>query len=168
MSSLKRSSAFLPAFASGSLLSVVEAVASAGFDSSTLGGSGLTGSGAGVGDGVGVPISWRGGICGANDVIGIVPGGTLNHFARDHGEYVLTNPDMLHRSLLPSHARWSRFLRSLEFVVIDVLTVATVTGTSWSLTVALSDGAQSLYPEGFRDLMAALAPVVQAVGRELA
>ena len=34
--------------------------------------------------------------------------------------------------------------------------------------VALSDGAQSLYPEGFRDLMAALAPVVQAVGRELA
>ncbi|MFN3944742.1 MAG: 3-deoxy-7-phosphoheptulonate synthase [Allosphingosinicella sp.] len=34
--------------------------------------------------------------------------------------------------------------------------------------VALSDGAQSLYPEGFRELMAALAPVVAAVGRELA
>jgi 3-deoxy-7-phosphoheptulonate synthase len=33
---------------------------------------------------------------------------------------------------------------------------------------ALSDGAQSLYPEGFRNLMAALAPVVQAVGRTLA
>ena len=33
---------------------------------------------------------------------------------------------------------------------------------------ALSDGAQSLYPQGFRDLMAALAPVVQAVGRTLA
>jgi 3-deoxy-7-phosphoheptulonate synthase len=33
---------------------------------------------------------------------------------------------------------------------------------------ALSDGAQSLYPEGFADLMAALAPVVQAVGRTLA
>jgi 3-deoxy-7-phosphoheptulonate synthase len=33
---------------------------------------------------------------------------------------------------------------------------------------ALSDGAQSLYPEGFRTLMAALAPVVQAVGRTLA
>lgn len=32
---------------------------------------------------------------------------------------------------------------------------------------ALSDGAQSLYPEGFRDLMAALAPVAQAVGRTL-
>jgi len=27
-----------------------------------------------------------------------------------------------------------------------------------------SDGAQSLYPEGFRNLMGALAPVVQAVG----
>jgi 3-deoxy-7-phosphoheptulonate synthase len=33
--------------------------------------------------------------------------------------------------------------------------------------VALSDGAQSLYPEQFSALMAALAPVVRAVGREL-
>jgi len=33
---------------------------------------------------------------------------------------------------------------------------------------ALSDGAQSLYPEGFRNLMAALGPVAQAVGRILA
>jgi 3-deoxy-7-phosphoheptulonate synthase len=33
---------------------------------------------------------------------------------------------------------------------------------------ALSDGAQSLYPDGFRELMGALAPVVRAVGRELA
>jgi 3-deoxy-7-phosphoheptulonate synthase len=33
---------------------------------------------------------------------------------------------------------------------------------------ALSDGAQSLYPDGFRTLMGALAPVVQAVGRTLA
>jgi 3-deoxy-7-phosphoheptulonate synthase len=33
--------------------------------------------------------------------------------------------------------------------------------------VALSDGAQSLYPEQFAALMAALGPVVRAVGREL-
>jgi len=33
---------------------------------------------------------------------------------------------------------------------------------------ALSDGAQSLYPEGFRNLMGAVAPVAQAVGRTLA
>ena len=32
---------------------------------------------------------------------------------------------------------------------------------------ALSAGAQSLYPSGFESLMAALRPVVHAVGREL-
>ncbi|HWJ11974.1 MAG TPA: DEAD/DEAH box helicase [Nocardioides sp.] len=40
-------------------------------------------------------------------------------WTRDHGEYVLTNPDMLHRSLLPGHERWTQFFRSLQFVVID-------------------------------------------------
>ncbi len=40
-------------------------------------------------------------------------------WARDHATYVLTNPDMLHRSVLPNHQRWGRFLGCLQYVVVD-------------------------------------------------
>jgi DEAD/DEAH box helicase domain-containing protein len=38
---------------------------------------------------------------------------------RNRATYVLTNPDMLHRSILPRHSQWSRFLRRLQYVVLD-------------------------------------------------
>ncbi|GAB2871122.1 DEAD/DEAH box helicase [Nocardioides pacificus] len=43
----------------------------------------------------------------------------MRDWTRDYAEYVLTNPDMLHRSLLPGHARWASFLGSLKYVVVD-------------------------------------------------
>ena len=40
-------------------------------------------------------------------------------WVRQYANYVLTNPDMLHRGILPGHARWASFLRGLRYVVID-------------------------------------------------
>lgn len=38
---------------------------------------------------------------------------------RDQSRFVFSNPDMVHVSLLGAHQRWARFLRHLEFIVID-------------------------------------------------
>ncbi|MZE81376.1 DEAD/DEAH box helicase [Streptomyces xinghaiensis] len=40
-------------------------------------------------------------------------------WVRQYANYVLTNPDMLHRGILPAHPRWASFLRALRHVVID-------------------------------------------------
>lgn len=40
-------------------------------------------------------------------------------FARDFARLVLTNPDMLHRSVLPRHQGWARLLSTLRYVVVD-------------------------------------------------
>ncbi|MFI5648468.1 DEAD/DEAH box helicase [Kitasatospora sp. NPDC051705] len=40
-------------------------------------------------------------------------------WVRQYASYVLTNPDMLHRGILPAHARWSSFLKVLRYVVVD-------------------------------------------------
>ncbi len=40
-------------------------------------------------------------------------------WVRAHGRLVLTNPDMVHRGILPAHAKWASFMRRLRYVVID-------------------------------------------------
>ena len=40
-------------------------------------------------------------------------------WARTHARWIVTNPDMLHRGILPRHDAWRAFLRSLQFVIVD-------------------------------------------------
>lgn len=38
---------------------------------------------------------------------------------RDHANFILANPDMLHFGILPNHAWWAGFFRRLRYVIID-------------------------------------------------
>ncbi len=49
---------------------------------------------------------------------GDTPTGTRKKL-RDSGRIILSNPDMLHASILPNHSRWSSFFTNLKFIVID-------------------------------------------------
>ena len=42
-------------------------------------------------------------------------------WARKNANVVLTNPDMLHVGILPSHQRWATFFMRLRYVVVDEL-----------------------------------------------
>jgi DEAD/DEAH box helicase domain-containing protein len=44
---------------------------------------------------------------------------SLRVSARDTGQIVISNPDMLHSGVLPNHPKWIKFLRNLRYVVID-------------------------------------------------
>lgn len=47
---------------------------------------------------------------------------TEREWVRAHSRLVLTNPDMLHRGILPRHEAWASFFRRLRYVVIDAET----------------------------------------------
>jgi DEAD/DEAH box helicase domain-containing protein len=47
--------------------------------------------------------------------------GDARRATRERARMVLTNPDMLHAGILPSHARWASFFQGLRFVVLDEL-----------------------------------------------
>jgi DEAD/DEAH box helicase domain-containing protein len=41
--------------------------------------------------------------------------------ARDSGQIIISNPDMIHVSLLPNHTRWVKFYENLKYIVLDEL-----------------------------------------------
>lgn len=40
-------------------------------------------------------------------------------WVRAHANWIFSNPDMLHRGILPAHDRFARFMRGLRYVVVD-------------------------------------------------
>ncbi|MCS7254264.1 MAG: DEAD/DEAH box helicase [Armatimonadota bacterium] len=46
---------------------------------------------------------------------------TTRRKARNEGNVIFTNPDMLHSGILPSHERWGGFFSNLRIVVLDEL-----------------------------------------------
>ncbi len=55
-------------------------------------------------------------------VSGTYDGDTSTHTRRKlrmEGRLILTNPDMFHAGILPSHTRWARFFMNLRYVVLD-------------------------------------------------
>jgi DEAD/DEAH box helicase domain-containing protein len=40
-------------------------------------------------------------------------------WVRRHARWIVTNPDMLHRGILPAHQKWSSTLRRVAYVVVD-------------------------------------------------
>ncbi|SDX70271.1 DEAD/DEAH box helicase domain-containing protein [Modestobacter sp. DSM 44400] len=40
-------------------------------------------------------------------------------WVRRHSRWIVTNPDMLHRGVLPAHQKWSSTLRRVTYVVVD-------------------------------------------------
>ncbi len=47
--------------------------------------------------------------------------GDARRSARERSRIVLTNPDMLHAGILPSHPKWASLFQGLRFVVLDEL-----------------------------------------------
>jgi DEAD/DEAH box helicase domain-containing protein len=45
--------------------------------------------------------------------------GDARRAARQRCQIVMTNPDMLHAGILPSHASWARLFQNLRYVVVD-------------------------------------------------
>ncbi len=44
---------------------------------------------------------------------------SARRWIRDHANFILANPDMLHFGILPNHQWWARFFRRLRYVIVD-------------------------------------------------
>ena len=80
--------------------------------------------------------------------------GDARRAAREECRIVLTNPDMLHSGVLPYHAKWSRFLANLNFVVIDEIH-AFATGKRGDLLALCLARLQAIAPDMKRAALSA-------------
>lgn len=63
-------------------------------------------------NGLGIPSVRAAGYDGDTEV-------SARRWIRDHSNFILSNPDMLHFGILPNHTWWARVLRRLRYVIID-------------------------------------------------
>jgi len=70
-------------------------------------------------------MQWANDLSGGTDIGVYSYDGDTPQYARSavrsQGQIILSNPDMLHKGILPHHTKWTKLFENIEFIVVDEL-----------------------------------------------